>query len=75
MILEDLGVLSTAQDLAAGSTDSENVIDLGTIANLGFTDVWLSIICETIMGAAAGTTSTFTIDLVVASEEIGRAHV
>jgi len=68
MILEDLGVLSTAQDLTDGATDSENVIDLGAIANVGFTDMWLSIVTETAIGDSAGTTSTFRFDLVVASE-------
>ena len=68
MLLEELGVLSTAQDLTAGSADSENVIDLGAFDYLGFTDLWLSIITETAKGAAAGTTSTFDFKLVVASE-------
>lgn len=68
MILEELGVLSAAQDLTNGSVDSTNVIDLGAIANVGFGDMWLSVITETIMGAAAGTSSTFTIALVVATE-------
>jgi len=68
MLLEELGVLSTAQDLTDGAVDSENVIDLGTIANVGFTDMWLAIETETKIGAAAGTTSTYSIALVVASE-------
>jgi len=69
MILEELGVLSTAQDLTDGAVDSENVIDLGTIANVGFGDIWLSIVCETAKGASAGTSSTYTFDLVVSSTE------
>jgi len=68
MILEELGVLSTAQDLTDGTTDSENVILLPAIANMGFGEVWLSIVTETAIGAAAGTSSTFTFDLVVATE-------
>ena len=68
MILEELGELSTAQDLTAGTTDSENVIDLGAIANVGFGEMWLSIVTETLKGAAAGTTSTYAFSLVVASE-------
>lgn len=67
MILEQLGVLSTAQDLVAGAADSENVVDLGAIANVGYGQIWLSIICETAKGALAGTTSTFQFDLVVSS--------
>jgi len=70
MLLEHLGELSTAQDLVAGAgIDSENVIDLGVIPDVGFGQMWLSIICETIKDAAAGTSSTYTFDLVVASEE------
>jgi hypothetical protein len=65
MLLEDLGVLATAQDLTAGAADSENVIDLGAIADVGFIDMWLSIITETAIGGAAGTSSTFSIALVV----------
>ncbi len=67
MLLEDLGVLSTAQDLTAGSTDSENVIDLGAFDYLGFTDLWLSIITETAKGSAGGSTATYDIKLVVSS--------
>jgi hypothetical protein len=68
MLLEDLGVLATAQDLTAGAADSENVIDLGAIANVGFTDMFLSIITETAIGGSAGTSSTYSIALVVAAE-------
>jgi len=67
MILEALGSLSTAQDLTNGATDSENVIDLGTIADVGFGDMWLSIVCETAIGGSAGTSSTYQFDLVVSS--------
>ncbi len=67
-LLEDLGVLSTAQDLTSGSTDSENVIDLGTITDVGFEDMYLDIVTETAIGGSAGTSSTYSIALVVASE-------
>jgi hypothetical protein len=67
MLLEELGVLSTAQDLTNGAADSENVIDLGAIANVGFTDMWLAIETETKIGGSAGTSSTFSIALVVAT--------
>jgi hypothetical protein len=67
-ILDHLGELSTAQDLTNGAADSENVIDLGSVANVNFNQMYLDIECETAMGAAAGTTSTFLFELVVASE-------
>lgn len=67
-ILEDLGVLSEAQDLVAGAADSQNVINLGAIADVGFTQMFWDVVCETAKGAAAGTTSTYMFDLVVASE-------
>jgi len=67
MTLEEFGVLSTAQDLTDGAVISENVINLGAVANIGFGDLWLSIICETAQGASAGTSSTFDFDLVVST--------
>ncbi|KKK86732.1 hypothetical protein LCGC14_2760300 [marine sediment metagenome] len=66
MILEELGVLSTAQDLLAGAVDSENVIDLGAIADVGLNQAWLSIICET--ANTGGTTDTYVFDLVISQE-------
>ena len=66
-ILEDLGVLSTAQDLTDGAADSENVINLGAIANVGFNDMWLDIVTETAIGGSAGTSSTYSFALVVAT--------
>lgn len=66
-ILEDLGELSTAQDLTAGAADSENVINLGAVADVGFTQMFWDVVCETAIGGSAGTTSTFTFDLVVAT--------
>ncbi len=66
-LLEDLGVLSTAQDLTSGDTDSENIIDLGAIADVGYEDMYLDIVCETAKGSAAGSTSTYMFDLVVAT--------
>jgi len=67
MLLEDLGELSTAQDLTDGAADSENVIDLGAIDDVGFNEMWLSIITETAIGGSHGTSSTYTFDLVVSS--------
>lgn len=75
MLLEELGVLSTAQDLTDGATDSENSIQLPQdssgdgIPNLGYGEIWLSIITETKIGGSAGTSSTYTFDLVVATEK------
>ncbi len=66
-LLEDLGVLSTAQDLTAGATDSENVIDLGAIADVGYEDMYLDIVTETVKGSADGSTATYVFDLVVAT--------
>lgn len=66
-ILEDLGVLAEAQDLTNGAADSTNVIDLGAIADVGFNDMWLDIVTETKIGGSAGTSSTYSIALVVAT--------
>ena len=65
-ILEALGVLSTAQDLLAGATDSENVILLPAIDNLNWGEVWLDIECETI--DSGGAADTYVFDLVLATE-------
>jgi hypothetical protein len=67
-VIDHFGELSTAQDLTNGAVDSENVVDLGAVANVGHGQVWLDIVCETAIGGSAGTTSTFTFNLVVASE-------
>ncbi len=66
MILEELGVLDTAHDLTAGAVDSENVINLGAIANVGFGEMWLAIETETKESGAD--TDTYVFDLVVATE-------
>ena len=66
MILEELGELSTAQDLTAGAVDSENVIDLGAVANTGLNQAHLSIEVETIQ-AGGGTSSTYQFQLILSS--------
>ena len=67
MLLEELGVLSTAQDLtSASTTDSENVIDLGAFVDLGFTDMWLIVETETI--ATGDGSDTFQFQLVISEE-------
>ncbi len=67
MILEEFGSLSTAQDLTSGTTtDSENVIDLGAIDNIGITDVWLALETETL--ATGDGSDTYDFSLVVSDE-------
>jgi hypothetical protein len=66
MILEELSVLSTAQDLTVGATDSENVIDLGAIADVGYGEMWLTIETETI--ATGDSADTFKFQLVISEE-------
>lgn len=68
MILEHFGELSTNQALTDGAADSENVIDLGAVANVGFGPLWLSIMTTVARGASHGTSSTYHFDLVVAAE-------
>ena len=67
MILEQLGALSTAQALTNGAANSENVIDLGAVANVMLEKAHLVITCAVAEGAT-GSSSTFTFDLVVATE-------
>jgi hypothetical protein len=67
MILEAFGVLSTAQDLTSGSTtDSENVIKLSAIKDVGFGDLWLSVETETI--ATGDSSDTYQFQLVLSEE-------
>lgn len=67
MILEEFGVLSTAQDLtSASTTDSENVILLSAIADVGFGDLWLSVETETI--ATGDGSDTYLFQLVLSEE-------
>jgi len=67
MILEAFGVLSEAQDLTSDSTtDSQNVIDLGAIANVGFGDLWLVVETETI--ATGDGSDTYQFQLVISEE-------
>jgi len=65
MLLEHLGVLSTAQDLVVGTAVSENVINLGAVANVGFGQLWLAIETET--AETGADTDTYVFDLVVAT--------
>ena len=66
-ILEEFGVLSTAQDLtSASTTDSENVIQLSAIADVGCGDLWLSVETETI--ATGDGSDTFQFQLVLSEE-------
>ena len=67
MLKEAFGELMAGVDLAAGAVDSTNVILLTALANVGFGDVWWSVITETLaVGEAA---DTYVFDLVVATEE------
>lgn len=67
MILEEFGVLSTAQDLTSDTTtDSENVILLSAIKDVGFGDLCLSIETETI--ATGDGSDTFQFQLVLSEE-------
>lgn len=67
MILEEFGVLSTAQDLTSDTTtDSENVILLPAIKDVGFGDLWLSVETETI--ATGDASDTFQFQLVLSEE-------
>ena len=67
MILEEFGVLSTAQDLTSDTTtDSENVVLLPAIKDVGFGDLWLSVETETI--ATGDGSDTFQFQLVLSEE-------
>jgi len=66
MILEQLGVLSTAQALLTGAVDSENVIDLGAVANVGLNEAWLSI--QTSVIETGADTDTYKVDVVISNE-------
>jgi len=63
MILEDFGVLSTAQDLTAGSTDSENVILMPAIDYTALTDAWWVVDCETVATGDGSDTFDFILYL------------
>ena len=66
MILPKPGILSKAQDLTAGSTDSTNTIQMAAIDWSAFTDLWLVIDTETI--ATGDASDTYKFALVLASE-------
>lgn len=66
MLLAKLGILSTAQDLTAGTTDSENVIDLSAVDYAGLSDVWLHVETETV--ATGDGSDTYEFKLVLATE-------
>lgn len=60
MILDKLGVLSTAQDLTTGSTTaSENQIKMSARDWSQITDAWLAVDCETAAGGDGSDTYTF----------------
>lgn len=67
MILPKLGILSTAQDLTAGATDSENVILLAATDYAHITDVWWVVDTETIAGG--DTSDTYQFQLLLSQEE------
>lgn len=67
MILAKLGELSTAQDLTAGATVSENVVVDSAILGHGITDVYLVIDTETVNDGNGGSSSTYTFSLRVAT--------
>lgn len=64
-LLHTLGVLSTAQDLTAGSTASENVIDMGVLGINGFgpgdSMPYLDLETETIAAGDGSDTYEFTL--------------
>lgn len=66
MLLAKKGILSVAQACTDGAVDSTNVIDMGDVANAGVTDAWLAV--QTNVLAGGGSTSTYKVALVVATE-------
>ena len=64
MLLEEFGVLSTAHDITTGATRiSENVILVPSLPDLGWGEVWLSVITETIATGDASDTFEFVLVL------------
>jgi hypothetical protein len=62
MILQDFGVLSTAQDLTSGSTtDSENVILMAAVDWTALTDLWWVVTTETVATGDASDTYAFVL--------------
>ncbi len=72
MILDKLGVLSTAQDLTNGSTASENQIKMSARDWSQITDAWLAVDCETAAGGDTG--DTFKFELRVATSTALTTH-
>jgi len=66
MILDVLGKLSTAQDLTAGSTDSENVILMQAVDWTQYDDVFWYIATETI--ATGDGSDTYQFQLIASQE-------
>lgn len=66
MILEAFGILSTAQSLTAGTTDSENVVYMPATDYCAVTDLWLVV--DTNVLATGDGSDTYEFKLVVASE-------
>ncbi len=66
MILQDLGVLSTAQDLTAGAADSENVILMAAVDWTALTNVYWVVQTETVATGDASDTYQFQL---MASQE------
>ena len=66
MILEHFGELSTAQDLTAGSTDSENVIYMPATDYTAITDLWWVVDTETV--ATGDGSDTYQFQLVMSQE-------
>ena len=63
MILEDLGILSTAQDLTVGSADSENVILMPALDYTALADAWWVVDCETVATGDGSDTFGFVLYL------------
>lgn len=66
MILQDLGSISTAQDLTAGSTDSENVILMAAIDWTALTNVYWVVQTETV--ATGDGSDTYQFQLLCSQE-------
>jgi hypothetical protein len=66
MILSAPGKLSTAQDLTAGSADSENVIQMTALDWGAYTDLFWVVQCETI--ATGDGADTFQFQLILSQE-------
>ena len=67
MILPKPGILSKAQDLTAGATDSQNVVQMAAVDWAALTDIWWIVDTETI--ATGDADDTYKFQLVLASEE------